>query len=71
MCAAFLSVPAAAPMSMFLDARAAKGLLRDVMVNFEAAKYNTVAALQNGAAGSIVKPVRDKVFVEKILEILF
>jgi len=41
------------------------------MVNFEAAKYNTVAALQNGAAGSIVKPVRDKVFVEKILEILF
>ena len=42
-----------------------------VMVTSEAAKYNVVEALQCGATDYIVKPVREKIFMEKISEILF
>jgi len=42
-----------------------------VMVTSEAAKYNVVEALQNGATDYIIKPVREKVFMEKISEIQF
>ena len=41
-----------------------------VMVTSEAAKYNVVEALQNGATDYIVKPVREKIFMEKISELL-
>jgi len=41
-----------------------------VMVTSEAAKYNVVEALQTGATDYIVKPVREKVFMEKVTEIL-
>jgi len=42
-----------------------------IMVTSEAAKYNVVEALQNGATDYIVKPVQDKVFKEKVSEIVF
>jgi len=42
-----------------------------VMVTSEAAKYNVVEALQSGATDYIVKPVNQKVFMQKISEILF
>jgi two-component system chemotaxis response regulator CheY len=42
-----------------------------VMVTSEAAKYNIVEALQNGATDYIVKPIRDKEFMEKISDINF
>ena len=42
-----------------------------VMVTSEAARYNMVEALQNGATDYIVKPIKDKEFAEKITEILF
>lgn len=42
-----------------------------IMVTSESAKYNVVEALQNGATDYIVKPIRDKVFKEKILDIQF
>jgi len=42
-----------------------------IMVTSEAAKYNVVEALQCGATDYIVKPVRDKVFMEKLSEIAF
>jgi two-component system chemotaxis response regulator CheY len=42
-----------------------------IMVTSEAAKYSVLEALQNGATDYIVKPVRDKVFMEKISEISF
>ena len=42
-----------------------------IMVTSEAAKYNVVEALQNGATDYIIKPIRDKVFMEKILDIQF
>jgi len=42
-----------------------------VMVTSEAAKYNIVEALQNGATDYIVKPVREKDFLEKVSEIQF
>jgi len=41
-----------------------------VMVTSEAAKYSVVEALQNGATDYIVKPVREKIFMEKISELL-
>jgi two-component system chemotaxis response regulator CheY len=37
-----------------------------IMVTSEAAKYNVVEALQNGATDYIVKPVREKLFMDKI-----
>ena len=42
-----------------------------IMVTSEAAKYNVVEALQSGATDYIVKPVHEKVFMEKISEIQF
>ena len=42
-----------------------------IMVTSEAAKYNVVEALQCGATDYIVKPVHEKVFMEKISEIQF
>jgi two-component system chemotaxis response regulator CheY len=42
-----------------------------VMVTSEAAKYNVVEALQNGATDYIVKPVQEKVFRDRIGDIQF
>ena len=42
-----------------------------IMVTSESAKYSVVEALQSGATDYIVKPVREKVFMEKLSEILF
>ena len=42
-----------------------------IMVTSESAKYNVVEALQNGATDYIVKPIREKVFLEKLSEITF
>jgi len=42
-----------------------------IMVTSESARYNVVEALQNGATDYIVKPVREKVFMEKLSEIQF
>ena len=42
-----------------------------IMVTSEAAKYNVVEALQNGATDYIVKPVQEKVFKEKVMELVF
>jgi len=42
-----------------------------IMVTSEAAKYNVVEALQCGATDYIIKPVHQKVFMEKISEIVF
>ena len=42
-----------------------------IMVTSESAKYNVVEALQNGATDYIVKPIREKVFMEKLSEISF
>ena len=42
-----------------------------IMVTSESAKYNVVEALQNGATDYIVKPVKEKTFMEKLSEIQF
>ena len=42
-----------------------------IMVTSEAARYNVVEALQNGATDYIIKPIREKIFMEKILDIQF
>jgi len=42
-----------------------------IMVTSESAKYNVIEALQNGATDYIVKPVREKIFIEKVSEIQF
>ena len=42
-----------------------------IMVTSEAAKYNVVEALQCGATDYIVKPVNEKLFSEKVSEIVF
>jgi two-component system chemotaxis response regulator CheY len=42
-----------------------------IMVTSESAKYNVVEALQNGATDYIVKPIREKIFMEKILDLSF
>jgi len=42
-----------------------------VMVTSEAAKYNVVEALQHGATDYIIKPIHEKVFMEKVSEIVF
>ena len=41
-----------------------------VMVTSEAGKFSVVEALQCGATDYIVKPIKDKVFMEKVSEIL-
>ena len=42
-----------------------------VMVTSESAKYNVVEALQTGATDYIVKPVNEKVFMEKLNDLNF
>jgi len=42
-----------------------------IMVTSEAAKYSVVEALQAGATDYIVKPIREKVFMEKMADIQF
>ena len=42
-----------------------------VMVTSEAAKYSVVEALQSGATDYIVKPVHQKIFMEKLSDIHF
>jgi two-component system chemotaxis response regulator CheY len=42
-----------------------------IMVTSESAKYNVVEALQCGATDYIVKPLHEKVFIEKMAEIQF
>ena len=42
-----------------------------VMVTSEAAKYNVVEALQNGATDYIIKPINERVFREKLSDIQF
>ena len=42
-----------------------------IMVTSEAAKYHVVEALQAGATDYIVKPIHERVFKEKVLEIGF
>ena len=42
-----------------------------IMVTSEAAKYQVIEALQAGATDYIVKPVHEKVFKEKVLEVRF
>jgi len=41
------------------------------MVTSEAAKYNVVEALENGATDYIVKPINERVFREKVSRIAF
>ena len=41
-----------------------------VMVTSEAGKFSVIEALQHGATDYIVKPLREKVFMEKVSEIL-
>jgi two-component system chemotaxis response regulator CheY len=40
-----------------------------IMVTSEAAKYNVIEALKNGATDYIVKPINEKVFTEKLSKI--
>ena len=42
-----------------------------IMVTSEAAKYHVIEALQAGATDYIIKPVHEKTFKEKVLEIKF
>ena len=42
-----------------------------VMVTSEAAKYDVVEALQSGATDYIVKPVNEKAFKSKVLDLKF
>jgi two-component system chemotaxis response regulator CheY len=40
-----------------------------IMVTSESAKYNVIEALKNGATDYIVKPVNEKIFIEKLSKI--
>jgi two-component system chemotaxis response regulator CheY len=40
-----------------------------IMVTSEAAKYNVIEALKNGATDYIVKPINEKIFTEKLSKI--
>jgi two-component system chemotaxis response regulator CheY len=40
-----------------------------IMVTSESAKYNVIEALKNGATDYIVKPVNEKIFIEKLSRI--
>ncbi|MDR3199834.1 MAG: response regulator [Spirochaetales bacterium] len=40
-----------------------------IMVTSEAAKYNVIEALKNGATDYIIKPVNEKIFAEKLSKI--
>jgi two-component system chemotaxis response regulator CheY len=37
-----------------------------IMVTSEAAKYNVIEALKNGATDYIIKPISEKIFMEKL-----
>ena len=41
------------------------------MVTSESAKYNVLAALKSGATDYIVKPINERLFKEKVSEIMF
>ena len=40
-----------------------------IMVTSESAKYNVIEALKNGATDYIIKPVNEKIFIEKMSKI--
>jgi two-component system chemotaxis response regulator CheY len=40
-----------------------------IMVTSESAKYNVIEALKNGATDYIIKPVNEKLFMEKLSKI--
>ncbi|MDR2020473.1 MAG: response regulator [Treponema sp.] len=40
-----------------------------IMVTSEAAKYNVIEALKNGATDYIIKPVNEKIFAEKLSKV--
>ncbi|MDR0718004.1 MAG: response regulator [Treponema sp.] len=40
-----------------------------IMVTSEAAKYNVIEALKNGATDYIIKPVNEKMFFEKLSKV--
>jgi two-component system chemotaxis response regulator CheY len=40
-----------------------------IMVTSESAKYNVIEALKNGATDYIIKPVNEKMFIEKMSKI--
>jgi two-component system chemotaxis response regulator CheY len=40
-----------------------------IMVTSESARYNVIEALKNGATDYIVKPVNEKIFIEKLSKI--
>ena len=40
-----------------------------IMVTSESAKYNVIEALKNGATDYIIKPVNEKIFLEKLSKI--
>jgi two-component system chemotaxis response regulator CheY len=42
-----------------------------IMVTSEAAKYNVIEALKNGATDYIIKPVNERIFAEKISKVTF
>ena len=42
-----------------------------IMITSEAAKYNIVGAIKAGATDYIVKPINEKVFREKMMELVF
>ena len=40
-----------------------------IMVTSESAKYNVIEALKNGATDYIIKPVNERIFIEKLSKI--
>jgi two-component system chemotaxis response regulator CheY len=42
-----------------------------IMVTSESAKYNVIDAIDSGATDYIVKPINEKIFLEKISQIVF
>ncbi|MDR2096300.1 MAG: response regulator [Treponema sp.] len=56
----------------FLKMVRAKDEYKDIpifMVTSEAAKYNVIEALKNGATDYIIKPINEKIFQEKLSKI--
>jgi two-component system chemotaxis response regulator CheY len=56
--------------------KAARGMekyknLPIVMITSEAARLNVIEAMKNGATDYIIKPVTEKIFAEKISQIIF
>jgi two-component system chemotaxis response regulator CheY len=42
-----------------------------IMVTSEAAKYNVIDAIDSGATDYIVKPINEKIFFDKLSQIVF